>query len=126
MSNFGKIPIISGLLSPIISVGVYICTSRVIILMFSTTFSILVIMLLLGILSVDELATILHLSPKSTMVLNKIVVNMKEVCGNLMAIVSQMLNKLLSSFGMNADLSKIHIDINHASEIVSGSKKDAN
>ena len=110
---FGKFPIISSFLSPIISSVIYICTSRAIILLFSTTFSILVIMLLLGIVTVDDLAGILHLSDDTVIILKRIVANLKEVCGNISKILSQMLNKLLSAFGTNTDLSKININIHN-------------
>jgi hypothetical protein len=119
--SFGKFPFILSFLSPIISSVVYICTSRAVILLFTTTFSILVIMLLLGIVTVDDVAKILSLSPSTVVVLNKIVANLKEVCGNISGILSQMLNKLLSVFGSSVDLSKINIDINNINSGKAGS-----
>lgn len=85
-------------------------TWRTVIVMFSTTFSILFVMLMLNIITVDEVIKILHLSNESATVLKSVVGRMQEVATNILDILSQLLNKLFSWAGVDIDLTKIKID----------------
>lgn len=87
-------------------------TFRTVILMFSTTFSILVVMVMLNIVTVDDLVVILKLSPDSATAVKLIVERLKEVTGNIVDILSQLLNKLFGWAGIDVDLSKIKVDLN--------------
>jgi hypothetical protein len=87
-------------------------TIRTVILLFSTTFSILLVMLLLNIVTVDEIITILNLSDDSANALRAIVERFREVSHNALDILSQLLTKLFSWAGIEIDLSKIQVDLN--------------
>jgi hypothetical protein len=87
-------------------------TFRTIILMFSTTFSILVVMVMLNIVTVDDLVAILKLSPEAATALKLVVERLREVSGNIVDILSQLLNKLFGWAGIEVDLSKIKVDVN--------------
>ena len=93
-------------------------TFRTIILLFSTTFSILVVMLLLNIVTVDDLVIILKLSPESATALKVIFERLREVSSNILDILSQLLTKLLSWAGVEVDLSKIKIDVHQGAPAV--------
>jgi hypothetical protein len=69
-------------------------------------------MLLVGIITVDELIQILNLSPEAGNALKLVISRVQEVSGNILHIISQLISKLLSFAGVDSDLSKIHIDIN--------------
>ena len=75
--------------------------------MFSTTFSILVVMVMLNIVTVDDLVVILKLSPEAATALKLVVERLREVTGNIVDILSQLLNKLFGWAGIEVDLSKI-------------------
>lgn len=92
-------------------------TFRTVILFFSTTFSILVVMVLLNIVTVDDLIVILKLSPESASALKVIVERLREVSGNILDILSQLLNHLFSWAGLDIDLSKVKVDLNDASSV---------
>lgn len=92
-------------------------TLRTFFVFFSTAFSILFIMLLTGIVTVDETITILHLSPEAASAFKLVVSRLQEVTGNILDIISQLLNKLFSWAGVNIDLNKIHVDT-HATDAV--------
>lgn len=77
----------------------------------STAFSIIVIMLLLNIITVEELAIILDLSPEATAILKNVFFRIQEVTGNILNIISQLLNKLFGWAGVDADLGRIDINI---------------
>ena len=85
----------------------------------STAFSILVVMLLLNIITIDEVSVILKLSPEATDILKTVFSRVQEVTKNLLDIISQLLNKLFSWAGVDVDLNKIKIDV-HQGENVSG------
>ena len=87
-------------------------TFRTVILMFSTTFSILVVMVMLNIVTVDDLVVILKLSPEAATALKLVVERLREVSGNIADILSQLLNKLFGWAGVDVDLSKIKVDLN--------------
>lgn len=94
-------------------------TFRTVILFFSTTFSILVVMVLLNIVTIDDLVVILKLSPEAASALKVIVERLREVSGNILDILSQLINQLFSWAGVNVDLSKIQVDL-HQSGAASG------
>ena len=79
-----------------------------------TAFSLLVVMLALNILTIDEAITILHLDGDSANAFKAIVGRIQEVTGNIMQIISQLLNKLFSWAGVDIDLTKIKVDVNAA------------
>lgn len=85
-------------------------TARSLVLMFSTTFSILAVMVLLNIITVDDLIIILKLSPEAGDALRVIVERLREVSGNILDILSQLINQLFDWAGIHVDLSKIKID----------------
>lgn len=87
-------------------------TFRTVILLFSTTFSILAVMIILNIITVDDLVVILKLSPESAAALKLIVGRLQEVTHNILDILSQLLNKLFGWAGVDVDLSKIKVDVN--------------
>ena len=89
-------------------------TFRTLILLFSTTFSIMVVMLLLGIITVDDLVVILNLSPESASALKIILDRLHEVSKNILDILSQLLNKLFGWVGLDIDLSKIKVNVDSA------------
>ncbi|MFT6332884.1 MAG: hypothetical protein ACJAW3_001233 [Lentimonas sp.] len=91
-------------------------TFRTVILLFSTTFSILAVMMMLNIVTPDDVAAILNLSPKGTVALKSIVERFQEVSGNITNILSQLLNKLFGWAGLDIDLSKIKVDLNDSSQ----------
>jgi hypothetical protein len=89
-------------------------TLRTMFIFISTAFSLLVVMLALNILTVDEAVLILHLDGDSANAFKAIVGRIQEVTGNIMQIISQLLNKLFSWAGVDVDLSKIKVDVNAA------------
>ncbi len=88
-------------------------TMRTVIIFGATTFSILIIMLTLNIVTVDEVAVILKMSPEATNAFKLVISRIQEVTGNLLDIVSQLFNKLFSWAGVDVDLNKIKIDVNN-------------
>jgi len=88
-------------------------TLRSVIIFAATTFSILIVMLTLNIVTVDEVATILNMSPEAANAFKLVISRIQEVTGNLLDITSQLFNKLFSWAGVDVDLNKIKIDVNH-------------
>ncbi|OFW81218.1 MAG: hypothetical protein A2887_02835 [Alphaproteobacteria bacterium RIFCSPLOWO2_01_FULL_40_26] len=86
-------------------------TLRTVIIFASTAFAILVVMLTLNIITVDEVVVILNLSPEAANALKLVISRIQEVTGNIMQIISQLLNKLFSWAGVDIDLSKIKVDV---------------
>lgn len=84
---------------------------RSVILLISTTFSILFVMLLLNIVTVDDVVAILKLSPEAANAFKLIVSRVQEVSSSVIDILSQLLSKLFSWAGVDVDLSKIHVDV---------------
>jgi hypothetical protein len=84
---------------------------RTIFIFASTAFSILVVMLVLNIITVDEVAVILKMSPEATNALKLVLSRVQEVSGNIIDIISQLLTKLFSWAGVDVDLSKIKVDV---------------
>ena len=111
-----KSSFIPGVLMPIIGTCFQICASRTVLLLFATTFSIVVILLLTGIMPIKELQDIFGLSDNTIIILEKVLGNMRQVCSNIAGILSQLLNKFLDAFGSHTDLSKINVDVNQLSK----------
>jgi hypothetical protein len=84
---------------------------RTIFIFASTAFSILVVMLVLNIITVDEVAVILKMSPEATNALKLVLSRVQEVSGNIIDIISQLLSKLFGWAGVDIDLSKIKVDV---------------
>jgi hypothetical protein len=86
-------------------------TLRTIFIFASTAFSILIVMLALNIITVDDVVAILKLSPEAANAFRLVVSRVQEVTGNILDIISQLLNKLLGWAGVDVDLNKIKIDV---------------
>lgn len=71
-------------------------------------------MVVLNIITVDDLVVILKLSPEAASALKLIVGRLQEVSHNILDILSQLLNKLFGWAGVDIDLSKIKVDVNQA------------
>ena len=67
---------------------------------------------MLNIVTVDDLVVILKLSPEAATALKLVVERLREVTGNIVDILSQLLNKLFGWAGIEVDLSKIKVDVN--------------
>lgn len=87
-------------------------TFRTIFIFASTAFSILIVMLTLNIITVDEVVVILNMSPDAANAFKLVVSRIQEVTGNILDIISQLLNKLLGWAGVEFDLNKIKVDVN--------------
>ena len=87
-------------------------TLRTVLIFASTAFSLLFVMLLLGIVTADEVAVILKMSPEATNAFKLVISRVQEVSTNILDIISQLLNKLFSWAGVDIDLSKIKVDVN--------------
>ncbi|MCE3255511.1 MAG: hypothetical protein K0R25_1005 [Rickettsiaceae bacterium] len=85
---------------------------QTIVLLFSTAFSVLFVMVMVNIITVDDLVVILKLSPESAEILKTIFGRLHEVSNNILDIISQLLNKLFGWAGVDVDLSKIKVDTN--------------
>jgi hypothetical protein len=85
---------------------------RVAMIYSSTALSIIVIMLVTNIITVDELITIIGLEQRSNeaQALKLVISRIQEMSGNILQIISKLLNNLLSWAGVDVDLSKIKID----------------
>ena len=88
-------------------------TLRTFFIFASTAFSLLFVMMVLGIITVNDVVTILHLSPEAASAFKLVVSRVQEVTGNILDIISQLLNKMFGWAGVDIDLSKIKVDINH-------------
>jgi hypothetical protein len=87
----------------------------------STAFALLVVMLALNIITVDETVKILNMSPEAANAFKLVISRIQEVTGNILQIISQLLNKLFSWAGVDVDLSKIKIDVNQTHHSVTPS-----
>lgn len=101
-------------------------TLRTVIIFSSTAFSLAVVMLLLNIITIDELALILKLSPEATNALKLVFSRIQEVTGNILEIISQLLNKMFSWAGVDVDLNKIHVDLHDGNSANPASSGAAN
>jgi hypothetical protein len=87
-------------------------TLRTVLVLFSTTISILIVMLMVGIITVEDVVIMLNLDQDSANAFRRIVERMREVSDNILNILSQLISKLFSWAGVEVDLSKIKVDIN--------------
>ena len=90
-------------------------TLRTVIIFAATTFSILIVMLTLNIVTVDEVIKILNMSPEAANAFKLVISRIQEVTGNILEITSQLFNKLFHWAGVDVDLNKIKVDVNHTS-----------
>lgn len=86
---------------------------RSVFLLASTAFSILLVMLLVGIITVDDVVKILNLSPEAANAFRLIIERIQELTHNILDILSQLLDKIFGWAGVDVDLSKIKIDTNN-------------
>ncbi len=91
----------------------FLSAFRTIILIACSVFSIAFVMLLLNIITINDIATILNLSPETAAALQTILGRFLEIGNNLLGILSQFLNKLFGWAGMDVDLSKIKVNVNN-------------
>jgi hypothetical protein len=80
----------------------------------STALSLMIMMLVLNIITIDELLTIIGVEQKSNeaQALKLVISRIQEMSINILQIISKLLNNLLSWAGVDVDLSKIKIDAN--------------
>ena len=80
----------------------------------STALSLMIMMLVLNIITIDELLTIIGVEQKSNeaQALKLVISRIQEMSTNILQIISKLLNNLLSWAGVDVDLSKIKIDAN--------------
>jgi len=85
---------------------------RVVMIYSSTALSIIVIMLVTNIITVEELITILGIEQRSNeaQALKLVISRIQEMSTNILQIISKLLNNLFSWAGVDVDLSKIKID----------------
>ena len=94
---------------------------RSVILFASTAFSMMLVMLVLNIITVDDVVAILKLSPEGANAFKLVVSRIQEVSANILGIISQLLNKLFSFAGVNVDLTRIKVDLHQNPEALSSS-----
>lgn len=102
-----------------------ILTFRTFFVFASTAFSIALVMLFLNIITVDEIATILNMSPEAAQILKNVISRIQEVTGNVLDIISQLLTKLFSWAGVEVDLNKIKVDLPDTQDSSSSSETSA-
>jgi len=96
-------------------------TLRTFLVFASTAFSLLFVMMVVGIITVDDVIKICNLSPDAASAFRLVVSRVQEVTGNILDIISQLLNKIFSWAGVDIDLNKIHVNTNgSATDAASG------
>lgn len=85
---------------------------RTIFLLASTAFSLLFVMLILNIITIDEAVEILNLSESNANAFRSIVSRVQEVSAGIIDVISQLLSKLFAWAGIDVDLSKVEVDLN--------------
>ena len=88
-------------------------TFRFLALTFATAFAVLFVMLLVGIITVEEVVEILNLSERNAEIFNNIITRSQETASKILNIISQLLTKLLGWTGVEVDLSTIKVDVNN-------------
>lgn len=84
---------------------------RTVFLFASTTFSIFVVMFLVGIITVDDIVNIFGITdPHAVTALKNVAGRMSEMTKNILDILSKLLNQMFGWTGTDIDLSKIKID----------------
>ncbi len=81
-------------------------------------------MLLLNIITIDELAVILKLSPEAANALKLVFSRIQEVTSNIVDIISQLLNKMFGWAGIDVDLSKIKVDLHDGAGTANGAAQN--
>ena len=86
----------------------------------STALSLIILMLVLNIITIDEVLTIVGLDLKSNeaQALKLVISRIQEMSTNILQIISKLLNHLLSWAGVDVDLSKIKINTNAPTSVV--------
>jgi hypothetical protein len=86
----------------------------------STALSLIILMLVLNIITIDEVLTIIGLDLKSNeaQALKLVISRIQEMSTNILQIISKLLNHLLSWAGVDVDLSKIKINTNNPSPTI--------
>ena len=87
-------------------------TLRTFLVFFSTAFALLFVMMILNIVTVDEVIVILDMSPQAANAFKLVVSRIQEVTGNIVDIISQLLQKLFGWAGVDVEVSKIKVDVN--------------
>ncbi len=85
---------------------------RVAMLLTSTTFSIVVIMLFFNIISVDELSSILKLGKTETRIVQSMLDETRNITNNILKVLSQVIEHLFGWAGIdNVNLELINVDL---------------
>jgi hypothetical protein len=85
---------------------------RVAMLLTSTTFSIIIIMLFFNIITVDELALILKLGKTETRIIQSMLNETRNITNNILRVLSQVIEHLFGWAGVdNVNLDVINIDL---------------
>lgn len=97
---------------------------RVAMIYSSTALSIVIVMLVLKIISVEELFTILGIEAKSNeaQALRLVISRIQEMSVNIIEIISKLLNHLFSWAGVDVDLNKIKVDFDKNAQSVDPNK----
>ena len=86
--------------------------ARIAMLLTSTTFSIVLIMLFFNIITVDELATILKLGKTETRIIQSMLNETRNITNNILRVLSQVIEHLFGWAGMdNVNLELINVDL---------------
>jgi len=86
--------------------------ARIAMLLTSTTFSIVLIMLFFNIITVDELATILKLGKTETRVIQSMLNETRNITNNILRVLSQVIEHLFGWAGIdNVNLELINVDL---------------
>lgn len=85
----------------------------------STALSLIIFMLVLNIVTIDEVLTIVGIDQKSNeaQALKLVISRIQEMSTNILQIISKLLNHLLSWAGIDVDLSKIKINTTGSNSI---------
>ncbi len=81
---------------------------RVALVFASTIFTVVFIMLMFNVITIDQIAAILKLSPEVANVLKLIISRLQEVSLNIIHMVNQMLNKLFAGSGIDMNQVESH------------------
>ena len=87
-------------------------TFRFFALTFASAFSVLLVMLFTGIITAQDVANILDLSPESEQSLQEVIERGQSKFDGVAHLVSRLLEQLLGWTGAEVDLSKIEVDVN--------------
>jgi len=89
---------------------------RVAMLLTSTTFSIIIIMLFFNIITVDELALILKLGKTETRIIQSMLNETRNITNNILRVLSQVIEHLFGWAGVdNVNLDVINVDLHEGS-----------